>query len=68
MDKNQKADLTNFNEALHDILVNKGIIADDHYKIVVSTDGSRVHVDKTSPRTEVYITDEKETEPKTNNR
>jgi Holliday junction resolvase RusA-like endonuclease len=51
-----KSDLTNYHAALHDMLVHYGVIADDNRLIVASTDGSRVHVDRASPRTEVTIT------------
>ncbi|AYO30824.1 RusA family crossover junction endodeoxyribonuclease [Biomaibacter acetigenes] len=55
MDMRRKCDLTNLNEALHDILVKCGILKDDNSKIVAATDGSRVLYDKQNPRTEVYI-------------
>lgn len=57
MPDNRKVDLTNLHEALHDILVHYKVLADDNYKIIVSTDGSYVDVDKWHPRTEVTITD-----------
>lgn len=50
-----KVDLTNLNEALHDVLVSCGCIEDDNCRIVVSTDGSRVDYDRENPRTEVEI-------------
>lgn len=53
----RRVDLTNLNEALHDILVDCRVITDDNCKIVVSTDGSRVFYDKENPRTEILITD-----------
>ena len=37
-------------------LESAGVIADDHYGIVASHDGSRCFVDKYDPRTEIYIT------------
>lgn len=49
-------DLTNLNEALHDILQAYGVIVEDNCRIVVGTDGSRVYHDKENPRTEVLIT------------
>lgn len=52
-----KVDLVNLHEALHDILVLAGTIEDDNSRIIVSTDGSRVHYDKDHPRTEVIITE-----------
>ena len=56
MPTKRRVDLTNLNEALHDILVKYGVLVDDNTKIIVSTDGSRVFCDKTSPRTEIIIT------------
>lgn len=55
MPTRRKVDLTNLHEALHDILVKYKVIEDDNSRIVVSTDGSRVHYDKDNPRTEVTI-------------
>ena len=52
----RKTDLTNLLEAVDDILVHYGIIADDHYGIVTSHDGSRCYWDKENPRTEIIIT------------
>ena len=52
----RKTDLTNLLEAVDDILVRTGIIADDHYDIVTSHDGSRCYWDKENPRTEIIIT------------
>lgn len=49
-------DLTNLNEALHDILQAYGVITGDDCRIIVGTDGSRVYYDKENPRTEVLIT------------
>lgn len=56
MKTRRKVDLTNLNEALHDVLVRCGCIADDNCTIVASADGSRVKYDKENPRTEVTIT------------
>lgn len=55
MKSKRVVDLTNLNEALHDILVCYGVLADDNRNIVYSTDGSRVLYDKENPRTEVTI-------------
>lgn len=52
----RKTDLTNLLEAVDDILVHTGIIADDHYGIVTAHDGSRCYWDKENPRTEIIIT------------
>lgn len=55
MKNRQKCDLTNFLEAIDDVLVKCGLLADDNYTIVQSHDGSRILHDKEKPRTEVYI-------------
>ena len=55
-DSNRRADLCNYHAALHDALVKAKLITDDNFKIVSSTDGSRVLVDKHNPRIEVEIT------------
>lgn len=55
MKNRQKCDLTNMLEALDDVLVKCGLLADDNYTIVQSHDGSRIMHDKENPRTEVYI-------------
>lgn len=55
MKNRQKCDLTNFLEAIDDVLVKVGFLADDNYTIVQSHDGSRILHDKDNPRTEVYI-------------
>lgn len=61
MPTHRRVDLTNLHEALHDVLVHYGVIADDNSLIVVSTDGSRVKYDKNNPRTEVVITPSEDT-------
>lgn len=48
-------DLTNLLEAVDDVLVTAGLIADDNYTIINNHDGSRVLYDKERPRTEIYI-------------
>ena len=55
MKTHRKCDLTNLLEAIDDVLVHYGTIADDNYSIVAGHDGSRVYVDKQNPRTEVFI-------------
>lgn len=52
----RRTDLLNLLEAVDDLLVHVGIIADDHYGIVESHDGSRCFVDRDNPRTEITIT------------
>jgi Holliday junction resolvase RusA-like endonuclease len=56
MPTRRKVDLTNLLEAIDDIMVKAGLLADDNYTIIESHDGSRVFYDKDRPRTEVYIT------------
>ena len=55
MPTKRKCDLTNLLEAVDDVLVKHGIIADDNYTIIEGHDGSRVLYDKENPRTEIYI-------------
>jgi Holliday junction resolvase RusA-like endonuclease len=56
-DSKRRCDLTNLLEAIDDILVHYGILADDNFSIIYSHDGSRVFVDKENPRTEIVIED-----------
>ena len=49
----------NLHSALHDCLVKHGVVTDDNYKIIATTDGSRVEIDRENARTEVII-EEKE--------
>ena len=55
MKTRRTVDLTNLMEALDDILVDRGILADDNAGIIVSHDGSRVLYDKDLPRVEIVI-------------
>lgn len=55
MPTHRRCDLTNMLEAIDDVMVVGGLLADDNYKIIESHDGSRVLYDKENPRTEVYI-------------
>lgn len=55
MQTHRKCDLTNLLEAIDDIMVKSGLLADDNFTIIQSHDGSRVLYDKQNPRTEVYI-------------
>lgn len=59
-DSRRVVDLANLLEAVQDILVTAGILADDNRDIVASTDGSRVLYDKAYPRTDITITDLRE--------
>lgn len=56
MKTHRKVDKSNLEEAIHDIIVKAGLLADDNRDIIASTDGSRVYYSKENPRTEVYIT------------
>lgn len=51
-----KSDLAGYLQAVQDVLVEAGILADDNRNIVASVDGSKVLYDKKNPRTEVTIT------------
>ena len=55
MPTRRACDIANLNSALHDILVDAGVIVDDNRDIVAGTDGSRVLYSKDHPRTEVII-------------
>lgn len=55
MPTHRRVDLTNLLEATDDILVDAGVLADDHCGIIRSHDGSRVEYDKHYPRVEITI-------------
>lgn len=57
MKTRRRVDLVNLIEAMNDILVARGILADDNAGIIVSHDGSRVLYDKNNPRVEIEITE-----------
>lgn len=54
-DKDYKADLPGYLQAICDALVKAGLIADDNHKIVQRLDGSEVLLDRDNPRIEVEI-------------
>lgn len=56
MPTRRKCDLTNLLEAIDDVMVKAGLLADDDYTVIESHDGSRVYYDKERPRTEIHIT------------
>lgn len=56
MPTRRRVDLTNLLEALDDVLVKAGLLADDNSSIVSGHDGSRVVYDKNNPGTEVTVT------------
>lgn len=51
----RNVDLTNLLEALDDVLVKYGVLADDGRDVLASHDGSLVLWDKENPRTDVTI-------------
>ena len=55
-EKDYKADLAGYIQAIQDTLVKANILKDDNHKIVQSTDGSRVELDRKNPRIEIEIT------------
>lgn len=55
MKTKRKCDLTNLLEAIDDVMVKAGLLADDNFTIIQSHDGSRVLYDTDNPRTEVFI-------------
>lgn len=59
-DKDFRADLCGYLQAIMDALVKAEFIKDDNHKIVVSTDGSRVKLDRKNPRIEITITEVKD--------
>lgn len=56
MDTRRLVDRPNLEEALLDVLVDAGVLADDNSRIAATADGSRVLLDREHPRTEVTIT------------
>lgn len=52
-----RCDLTNLLEAIDDVLVTYGVLADDNFTVIVGHDGSRVFIDRDNPRTEIEITE-----------
>ena len=55
IDADRKCDLSNYIEAIADILVHYHVLEDDNRWIVTGWDGSRVYVDRENPRTEITI-------------
>ena len=67
LDKRRKGDLAGYLQAIQDVLVEAGILADDNRNIVASVDGSVVLYDKANPRTEITITKKSDYEQWTSN-
>lgn len=57
-----RVDDLNLYEALDDLLVKEGILADDNINVIRSRDGSRCFHDRENPRAEIYIYSYKEEE------
>ncbi len=57
MPTRRKVDLCNLHEALCDVLVKYGCVADDNSGIIATMDGSYVDYDKSFPRIDVFITE-----------
>lgn len=55
MPTRRRVDLTNLLEAVDDVMVETGLLADDCSAIIAGHDGSRVDYDKANPRTYVAI-------------
>jgi Holliday junction resolvase RusA-like endonuclease len=55
IDADRRCDISNFFEAVADMLVHYKVIEDDHRKIIRSWDGSRIFVDRKNPRTEIWL-------------
>lgn len=51
----RRVDLANLIEATTDILVKAHVLEDDNSKIVAAHDGSRVELDRKTPRVEIEI-------------
>lgn len=56
MPTHRRVDAVNLLQAVCDILVKYGVIADDNSNIIASFDGTRVLYDKDNPHTEITIT------------
>lgn len=55
-DKDSKADLVGYLQAIQDALVKAGMLEDDNHRIIATTDGSEILLDRNNPRIEVTIT------------
>jgi hypothetical protein len=63
-----RVDDLNLYEALDDLLVKEGVLADDNINIIRSRDGSRCFYDKENPRAEIYIFEYNEEEDREHNK
>ena len=51
----RRVDLTNLLESIDDVLVKYGVLADDSADVIAGHDGSRVYIDRVTPRLEIEI-------------
>ena len=51
----RRRDIANYLEAIQDILVKYGLLADDNYNIIASLDGCSMEIDRENPRVEIEI-------------
>ena len=51
----RRRDIANYLEAIQDILVKYGLLADDNYNIIASIDGCSMEIDRENPRVEIEI-------------
>lgn len=54
-DKDYKSDLPGYLQAICDALVKAKVLEDDNHRIISSTDGSEVLLDRNNPRIEIEI-------------
>lgn len=55
MQSRRRVDLSALYEGIQDLLVKRGVLADDNSNIVIGHDGSRVYYDKDNPRMEISV-------------
>lgn len=55
-DKDYRSDLPGYLQGILDALVKAKFIKDDNHKIIASTDGSEVFLDRENPRIEIEVT------------
>ena len=56
-DKDYKSDLPGYLQAICDALVVANVFTDDNHRIISSTNGSEVFLDRENPRIEIEITE-----------
>ena len=53
----RRVDISNLTEAIDDVLVRAGVIADDCVRVVAGHEGSYVAIDRNNPRVEIIISE-----------